>query len=172
MRTNKSDFLKECIADAILELLKTNPLDKISIIEITSKAGVGRATYFRNFSSKQEAITYKIISLWYQWCEKRSISHKVRYTIDTAADFFEFSYNYKVLYKLLYNNNLQTTIYDAFYDVIMKQERSSPEEYYKSRFLSYGVYGIVDEWVKRDFEEKPNKIAVILHKTIVGLQND
>ena len=172
LRKNNSEFLKECIGDAIIELLKTKDIDKISITEITEKAGVGRATYFRNFSSKAEAITFKIVSLWYVWCENNGISRMQQYTAKNAKDFFDFSYTYKELYKLLYKVNLQSTIYDAFYSVIIKQERSTPQEYYKSRFLSYGVYGIVNEWVKRDFAEPPEEIAVILHDTIKILQED
>ena len=166
MRKNNTSFLKECIADAIIELLKTKTIDKISIDEITKKAGVGRATYFRNFSSKSEAITFKINTLWDNWCEKSGITKEQNYTVINSIDFFEFSYKYKDLYKLLYDQGLQNTIYDAFYKVITKQQRSTPNEYYKSRFLSYGVYGIVNEWVKRDFEETPNELSFILKETL------
>lgn len=166
MKKNNTLFLKECISDAIIEILKTKPLEKISIDEITAKAGVGRATYFRNFTSKTEAITFKINILWDNWCDNNGISRETRYTVHNAFDFLNFSYNYKELYKLLYKENLQSTIFDAFYNVILKQERSSPEEYYKSRFLSYGVYGVVAEWVKRDFHETPQQLALILNQTL------
>ena len=166
MKKNNTEFLKECMSNALVRLLKEKPLEKISIIEITKKACVGRATWFRNFSSKEEALTYRIITLWYIWCEKHNISQEQRYTVHNALDFFNFSLEYKDLYKLMYIRELQTTIYEAFYQVIIKQHRSSPSEYYKSRFLSYGVYGIVDEWVKRDFRESPEELADILYQTI------
>ncbi len=166
MRKNNTSFLKECIADAIIELLKENTIDKISIEQIVTKAGVGRATYFRNFTSKTEAITFKINTLWDNWCDNNGISREQNYTVINAIDFFKFSYNYKDLYKLLSKQGLQSTIYDAFYIVITKQQRSTPNEYYKSRFLSYGVYGIVNEWVKRDFEESPDELSQILKETL------
>ena len=37
-----------------MELVKDKPLSAISICEITSKAGVSRMTYYRNYSSKEE----------------------------------------------------------------------------------------------------------------------
>lgn len=49
-----NDYLKECIADAIIVLIKEKPVEKISIDEIVKKAGVGRATYFRSFHSKKK----------------------------------------------------------------------------------------------------------------------
>lgn len=77
MGTSKpNDYLKECIADAIIVLIKERPIEKISIDEIVKKAGVGRATYFRTFNSKKEAITFKFIKMWEQYCELNDV--KVR----------------------------------------------------------------------------------------------
>lgn len=167
MRKSNTEFLKDCMANALIELLKEKPIDKISVTDITDKAGVGRATWFRNFSSKAEAISYKLISLWYEWCNATGIPKEQRYTIDNARDFFDFSLECKDLYNLIYSQNLQNTIYDAFYAVIIKQQRTTQEEYYQSRFLSYGVFGIVDEWVKRNYKEKPEEIANIINNTII-----
>ena len=63
-----TEFLKECLADALIKLLRKKPLNKISIPEISETAQVGRTTYFRNFSSKQEAITFIML-----WSEKTSL---------------------------------------------------------------------------------------------------
>lgn len=166
MRKNSTEFLKECMADAIIELLNEKPLEKISVNEISKRSGVGRATWFRHFSTKTEAITYKLILLWYRYCINHGITEEQRLTVDNALDFFNFSLENKELYNLLYKNGLQTLIYDAFYQVITHQHRATPVEYYKSRFLSYGVYGIVDEWVKRDYAESPEEIASIIHTTV------
>ena len=55
-----SDFLKECIADSLLRLLRTKPLEAITIREITELANVSRVTYYRNFTSKEEVIEFKL----------------------------------------------------------------------------------------------------------------
>ena len=59
--SKSSDYLKECIADALLVLIKDKPIEKVTVDELIKKAGVGRATYFRAFNSKSEAITFKFI---------------------------------------------------------------------------------------------------------------
>ena len=53
-------FLKECLADAFIELLDEKPAAKITVTEIASRAGVGRTTYFRNFASKEDMLTFKL----------------------------------------------------------------------------------------------------------------
>lgn len=35
-----NDYLKECLADAIIVLIKEKPIEKISVDEIVKKAGV------------------------------------------------------------------------------------------------------------------------------------
>ena len=50
---------KERIADALLELCAEKPFPDISISEITDRADVGRATYYRHFSSKEDVIAFK-----------------------------------------------------------------------------------------------------------------
>lgn len=52
-----TEFLKECLADALINLLKEKPIEKITIPEIAKLSGVGRTTYFRNFTSKNDMLT-------------------------------------------------------------------------------------------------------------------
>ena len=58
--TATTDYLKECMGTALLELMKEKPIEKISIEEMTAKADVGRSTYFRYFKSKDEVLSFKI----------------------------------------------------------------------------------------------------------------
>ena len=62
-----TDFLKECMADALFRAMKEKPFSKITINEIADAAGVNRSTWFRNFSDKNEAITFKLIRLCIVW---------------------------------------------------------------------------------------------------------
>lgn len=57
--TATTDYLKECMGTALLELMKEKPIEKISIEEMTAKADVGRSTYFRYFKSKDEVCLSK-----------------------------------------------------------------------------------------------------------------
>ena len=49
--TATTEYLKECMGTALLELMKEKPMEKISIEEMTAKADVGRSTYFRYFKT-------------------------------------------------------------------------------------------------------------------------
>ena len=69
--TATTEYLKECMGTALLELMKEKPMEKISIEEMTAKADVGRSTYFRYFKTKDEVLVFKILCLWNRFSEKR-----------------------------------------------------------------------------------------------------
>ncbi|MCD7752001.1 MAG: TetR family transcriptional regulator C-terminal domain-containing protein [Lachnospiraceae bacterium] len=156
-----TEFLKECMADALIKLLKTKPIEKISVPEIVELAGVGRATFFRNFTTKNEAVTFKIVRLWERYAEEHDLAERRKYTLDNALDFFQFNYSIQNLLTLLYERNLQFALYDAFYSVMMSQCGADAVECYDSRFHSYGLFGLLDEWIIRGFYESPERMAEI-----------
>ena len=159
-----TEFLKECIADALIKLLKTKPIEKISVPEIVEKARVGRMTYFRNFTNKNEVLTFKIVRLWEQWAEEHDLSERRKYTLDNAPHFFQFNHSIRNLLTLLYERNMQSALYDAFYSIMVSQCGADAVECYKSRFYSYGLFGLLDEWIKRGFYESPERMAEILRE--------
>lgn len=53
-RNTANLLARECIVTALLQLLKEKPLSALSISEITSRAGVSRMTYYRNYKSKED----------------------------------------------------------------------------------------------------------------------
>lgn len=162
-RSKKSTaFLKECMADALLLLMREKPFDKISILEITEKAGVGRATWFRHFSSKSDAVTFKLVCLWEKWCESHQLQAHCQYTLDNALDFFSFNYSIRQLYRQLYDADLQPAIYNAFSQIMMPQRPEEELECYRNRFYSYGLFGMMDEWIRRDYQESPEEMVAIV----------
>lgn len=159
-----TEFLKECIADALIKLLKAKPIEKISVPEIVETACVGRTTYFRNFSNKNEVITFKLVRLWERWAEEHNLEERKKYTINNALEFFNFNQSIRELLSLIYAKNLQSSVYDAFYSIMVAQNGINAIECYKSRFYSYGLFGLLDEWIKRGFYESPEEMAKIIRE--------
>lgn len=162
--TKTTEFLKECMADSILKLLPEKSIDKITVKEITNHAGVSRSTWFRNFSSKNEALTFKLIQLWEHWADEHYLAEHHRYSYDNIDAFFHFNYEIRHILTIIDSAGLQTVVYDAFYQVMMPQYGANAEECYHSRFYSYGLFGLLAEWVKRGFCETPEEMAELFKK--------
>lgn len=171
MGSNKrtTDFLKECMSDALIRLMEQKDFSKITVNEIADAAGVNRSTWFRNFKSKNEALSFKMIRLWNRWAYEHGLRERKKFTLDNADDFFCFNYEYRHILRIIYASQLQSVLYDSFYQVMMPQLRSDAEECYHARFYSYGLFGMLDEWIRRDFYETPRDMAHLIHKITVDV---
>ena len=159
-----TDFLKECMADAILHAMREKPFSKITIHEIAERAGVNRSTWFRNFSDKNEAISFKLIRLWNRWADEHGLKERRRYSLDNAEDFFAFNFSIRDILSEIYREELQACVYNAFYQVMMPQCGADPAACYEARFYSYGLFGFLNEWIKRGFHETPEQITELFRR--------
>ncbi len=159
-----TEFLKECLADALIKLLKKKPIEKISVPEIVATAQVGRTTYFRNFSNKQEAITFKLIKLWERWTEEHDVAERKNFAPENGLTFFEYNYSIKDLLALLYERGLQTAIYNSFHEIMTPQDSENALECYEGSFYSHGLFGLLDVWIRRGFRETPREMQEYIDK--------
>lgn len=166
-RGNKTtEFLKECLSDALIRLMREKEFEKISAKEIADKAGVGRATWFRNYTGKSEALTFKFIQSWNRWADEHAIAVRNKFDLANAKDFFQFNYEIRHILQVVYDSNMQSAIYDAFYQVMMPQYGANAKECYQARFYSYALFGLLDEWIRRGFKESVEEMVEIFFQTI------
>lgn len=166
-RGNKTtEFLKECLSDALIQLMREKDFEKISIKEIADTAGVGRATWFRNYTSKNEALTFKFVQVWNRWADEHAIAVRDRFDLANAKNFFQFNYEIKHILEIVYTSNMQSAIYDAFYQVMMPQYGANAKKCYQARFYSYGLFGLLDEWIKRGFKESVEEMVIFFYQII------
>ncbi len=164
--TKTTEYLKECMADALIKLMRTTPVEKITIPQIVTTAGVGRTTWFRNFTTKSEVITYKFVRMWERWTDEHDIQIKTEFTIANAETFFEYNYSIRHILNVVYASGMQSAIYDAFFAIMRPSDSNIPLEVYKQRFYAYGLCGLLDEWVKRGYKETPQEMAEMVSALI------
>lgn len=164
--TKFTELLKECMADALLQLMTEKSFEKISFQEIALRAGVGRSSWFRNFSSKEEALCFKLVQLWNRWEEQHGLDKCSRYTIENVAAYFAFNYSIRDSLKTIYAAQCHSCVYDAFYQVVLPQSGAGVAETYEIRFYTLGLYGLLSEWVGRDFQESPEEMADIFNRIV------
>ncbi len=152
-------FLKECMADSLLKLMKEKDISKITIDEIAAGAGVNRSTWFRNFDTKNEALTFKLVQIWNRWADEHNVIERNKFTVKNSHDFFSFNYENRKILDTLYHAGLDTVIYEAFIEIMMPRFVVDPKECYEARFYSFGLYGLLEEWIKRDYAESPREMA-------------
>ena len=80
----RNAYVIEHITDALLKLLREKPIEAISISELCGQAGIGRASFYRNFNSKEDILRSYIHGLFQEWAagvppeENRPLSELLR----------------------------------------------------------------------------------------------
>ena len=97
--------------------------------------------------------------MWQRWAEERELAERYDFSLDNALTFFEFNLSIRPLLELIHRHGLQTSIYNAFYKNMHRSRSADALDVYRNRFYSYGVYGVLDEWIERGFAENPNQMA-------------
>ncbi len=160
---NNDSYVANKITEALLDLLKKNDLNKISISALCDKAGVGRASFYRNFNSKEDVLKKydkKLIELWGKDYEKNSNS-----TIETLIPSLISHYKkHQEFYSVLYKENLSYIVLDTILYACKLQEKKSNIEAYVTAFIGYGIFGIINEWIARGMVETEEVLLKIMQK--------
>lgn len=162
--TQPSEFLKDCMADAVMHLLEKHPLNEIQIKQICEASGYHRASWFRAFRSKSEAVTYHMVRLWQQYCDRHEIVVRDDWSIDNAETFFQYNYEVRDITRLLYQRGLMPELAASFSVILHDQHEDNPIKAYHSAMFAFSLFGILREWIIRDFDQPPDEMARIIRE--------
>lgn len=160
-RNITNEFLKECIADAIIKLLHEKSIESITISEITDLAGVGRSTYYRNFSSKEDILNFKLTLLTKRWMAESDFSDS-RVSGENMKKVLHFLHSNQDLLMLYHNSNLIHMLFLIIYKAIGPSEFDSQTNKFGKSIFSFSVFAIIYEWLKDGMKESPEELAEIL----------
>ena len=166
MKKNQTAFMKLCLADALIKLMKTQDFDTINVNSVCREAGIGRTTfyrYFENKNSKEEMLLFKIKYEWEQYSDRHEDDGHGK-----KPDLTEFIYDSRNLFSMLYQNHLISVIMRSLEDLIPSGETYDKQASYLMSFFIYGYFGIIYQWIKYDFDETPEQIQKHINDTITS----
>lgn len=160
----KNTYSKNELLKAALCLLSTKGLKDVSISELTSKANVARATFYRNFDSIEDIL----IQHHYFLANDLEIRCK-RKNVSTIADFFyelaKHQLENKNFYTILFKENLLYVILDTILTRIKNHliDNSNVEKY-GLNFISFGLFGFIYTRIKDDMDILPEDLLELIKK--------
>nr|WP_317364482.1 TetR/AcrR family transcriptional regulator C-terminal domain-containing protein [uncultured Blautia sp.] len=157
-KKNSGDFLKECMADALFILLRTKSIEEITVSEITALANVSRITYYRNFTSKEKVIEFKLDKLISQWIHEHPRKESAS-AYESSLSFFQFFYSIHNIVQTLIRANLSVMLLNRL--ILKFHDFNTPDrnEYYRQIFISFGLCGIILTWMDNGMKESPEQMA-------------
>ena len=155
----KNQYVKSEITKALLELLKEKDLNEISIREITTRAQVGRVSFYRNYKRKEDILEQYLFFIIKEWGESNTDSLSMDKLL---KKLFEHLVSYRDFYTLLYTKGLLYLFKDTLKRLITKDQELPNVAAYSVAFVSYGIYGWIEEWIARRMQESADEIYNIL----------
>lgn len=156
----RNTFVKSQIVDAMLLMMKEKPFSEIAIKEITDTAQVSRNSFYRNYADKEDVIKQHLHSLLQNWSDTY-VPDENDGTKLYSSLFVHLEKN-KELYLLL----KQQKLFHLFMDVFLERYGTKPEldnaSAYATSFISYGIYGWINEWIARGMQEPAEMVAELL----------
>lgn len=157
-------LVKECIATALIELMKNKDFNSITITDITRMAGVSRMAYYRNYSSKEDILN--------QYMDE--IGNAIHERISKKITLSELQEYYQNLFEQLgAHRDLGITTHRAHLAELILQhinknmaltfppEGCGTKERYRHFYLAGAFYNVLMEWVKGGMRESSAEMARI-----------
>ncbi|MCI6018419.1 MAG: TetR/AcrR family transcriptional regulator [Clostridiales bacterium] len=157
----RNQYVVEHITQAMLKLMKNHNFNEISISQICDEAGVGRASFYRNFESKEAVISRylkKLLDNW--WIEA---IQKPDFNLVEAV--FSHYWNHRELCIMLYKQGLAHLSLQSIREACGPKPEQPNIVAYATAYFSYGLYGWIEEWFKRGMQETPKEMAMLWEAT-------
>lgn len=100
----KESLFVESVVEGLWELLEDKSFEKISVSELVERAGIGRVTFYRNFSNKEEELKRSFNMELQAWLSERQIDLSDwtdGQLLSALRQFFDFWYEQQDKIRLL-----------------------------------------------------------------------
>lgn len=143
------------ITKAVLKLMQNKNLSDLTISQICDEAGVGRASFYRNFESKEDVLHKHLKDLANEWTNQ----HEGLKNYNIVEAIFDHFWTHKELFIMLYRQGLAHISLQSIKDACGPKPEQTNITAYTTAYLSYGLYGWIEEWFKRGLQETPTEMA-------------
>lgn len=160
----KNTYAKNEILKATLDLLSCKSIKDISISELTAKANVARATFYRNYNSIEDILIQHEHFLANEF-EKKCKEKNVKTIAELFYELVKLQLENKDFYTILYKENLLYVILETILTRINNHLIDIKRtEKYGVNFISFGLFGFIYTWVKGVMNILPEELLDIINK--------
>lgn len=154
----RNSYVVKHLTEALLILLEKKPLEDITISELVNNAGVGRASFYRNYDNKEDILKAYLETLFSEWTDvcKENSDIQLHEIIHIMISHFE---KHRSFYQLLHERKLTYLLKDIILNICGPKPEYEKIEAYSTAFVAYSLYGWIDVWFQRGMVESSDEIA-------------
>lgn len=164
-----SERSKYVLVDSVKELMKTIPLDNITVTKIVENCGTTRQTFYRNFTDKYDLVNWYFDKIIQKTIKQMGISLTLQeglikkfQLMKEDKDFFVSAFSSSDYNSLLSYDC--SCILKFYTDIARKkyQESLSEKILFLLEFYCKGSMELTSEWVKKGMKLSPEVMAELL----------
>ena len=155
-------IVKESIVQSLFMLMRQKPFSDITVTDIITKAGVARASYYRNFESKEGIIRDYLYEIILNFKKTIPCNQSGKMTYDNLLRLFTYIAEYSEILRALFNSGLS----GLFPDLLNLYFQDTQEEILSGKFNIWALYAysgalsnIISKWIEGNMEQSPEEIA-------------
>lgn len=162
---------KEMLVKSLIDLLKKKPYENITITELCVHAQIARRTFYRNFKTIDDVLTFYTDGIIDEFSKELQIHLNDSYENIVIA-YFYFWQRYLDFLSLLNKNNLTYIIFTqyikCFYKfpyILGKNSNPQPDENsfaIKLAYISGGLWSVLNYWISTGGKQTPEEVAKII----------
>ncbi|WP_434310393.1 TetR/AcrR family transcriptional regulator [Hominifimenecus sp. rT4P-3] len=156
----RNTYVMEHITKAFLTLLEEKGIEDISISELCDNAGVGRASFYRNFNSKSDILRAYINKLFDGWKSDWEKNNSIPFSSGIGMIFEHFE-QHRAFYRLLNERHLIYLLKDVILDMMELKPGLPKGEAYAKAFVAYSLYGWIEVWFQRGMQESSEEMRLL-----------
>ncbi|WP_342563031.1 TetR-like C-terminal domain-containing protein [Paenibacillus sp. FSL R7-0345] len=176
---------KASIKQAFLALLNNKVISKITVLENSELADIGRGTFYLHYEdiydlyNEIETEMFEQLNQFYDDSFPIKDHHDIMHFINKLTDYL---YQNKTLFNMLTNPEDQLLTSDKFKQFFKKkilqemlmnnknQVRSSAGDETESLFIASGVVGVIEDWIVRGMKEEPTGMSRRIQQLLLKLE--
>ncbi len=157
----KNSYVRSQILHTLLDMMQEQELSTIVIGNLTERACVGRASFYRNFTSKEDVLRQEANRLAGVW-KQRYESQEHAAPSEILVSLLDFYKEHSDFYLALYRAGLENLVLNT----LLEQIEISPDlpnavAYLRSS-IAYLLFGWIVEWMKRGMQESGTELAQMI----------
>ena len=161
--------VRQAISHSLLELMQERPLSSISVSEVIRKAGVARASFYRNYTSKEDVLVGYVRYVLEDFREKADYDLSDYLSMRHIRRIFEYLSRYRSCFLNLHDSGHAPMVLDefnSFHASIAGDMPANSDARYRLYFFIGAVYNSAVFWLKEDNPAPLDAVAAALLKAV------
>ena len=155
--------------NAMIELLKTVPLEQMTVKQLCDKAGISRTTFYEHYSVPQDCF-YEVVDEYLEELKMRLEALPVKDMHYCMLEYLKLMKEHRYVFREVHRTTVNNPVFMDIaklllhYIALPKLGDDLPEGEFEKilKYQFYGFFGLTSEWLERGCKETPEQQVHVL----------